>query len=193
MPALFSADQLLKPLPSRLASPLPDLVLPQGHHLVYFPLQLPPSRLLPDGTDPAHCPGAPFVRRMWAGGELTWSDGWDRALLRDGRRAVCVETVGPPNIKGGAARPGDEKVFVDVVRRYGVGRFDDTLGRETMVDSAIGREVLEGGGLVLHEVRKLVFLREENMNVGRARRGVSGAFILSSLNNPYSTYRPVGW
>src|SRR5690242_11932781 len=35
--------------------------LPQGHHLVYFPLQLPPSGLLADGTDPAHSPGPAFT------------------------------------------------------------------------------------------------------------------------------------
>ncbi|KAH6850099.1 HotDog domain-containing protein [Chaetomium sp. MPI-CAGE-AT-0009] len=117
VPALFPPDQLSQPLhpagPDHNHPPLP-----QGHHLVYFPLQLPPSRLMPDGTDPAHWPGPPFVRRMWAGGEVVFRPGWELALRLDGRRAVCVETVGEPVMKGA---PGDEKVFVEVGRGYGLG------------------------------------------------------------------------
>ncbi|AEO68951.1 uncharacterized protein THITE_2053773 [Thermothielavioides terrestris NRRL 8126] len=148
VPALFPPGRITRPLPSRLDTPPADLVLPQGHHLVYFPPQLPPSRLLPDGTDPAHCPGAPFVRRMWAGGELVFRDGWDAALRVDGRRAVCAERVLAERavLKLGPAE-GQEKVFVEVERLYGVGRRD-----------ARGEEV-----------RRLVFMRERNTRTGEAR------------------------
>ncbi|KAK0710970.1 HotDog domain-containing protein [Lasiosphaeris hirsuta] len=94
--------------------PPPTTPLPQGHHLVYFPIQVPPSRLQPDGTDPDHGPGAPFVRRMWAGGSVVFSRGWERVLRLDGRRAVCVETVGAPVLRA-------DKVLVEVRRRYGEG------------------------------------------------------------------------
>ncbi|KAH6636151.1 hypothetical protein F5144DRAFT_628227 [Chaetomium tenue] len=129
VPALFPPEQERTQKQER--------TLPQGHHLVYFPLQLPPSQLMPDGTDPAHWPGAPFVRRMWAGGEVVFREGWDRDLCLDGRAALCVEEVDGPVLKG---VEGDEKVFVEVRRGYGLG--------------GVGREV------VVEEVRRLVFMRE---------------------------------
>ncbi len=131
VPALFP--------PSSSSPPAQAPALPQGHHLVYFPLQLPPSRLMPDGTDPGHCPGGPFVRRMWAGGEVVFREGWEEALKLDGRSVSCVERVGEPVLKGGrAGEVGGEKVFVEVTREYGV----------------------EGEGAVVEEVRRLVFMRE---------------------------------
>ncbi len=96
------------------AGSAPAPALPQGHHLVYFPLQLPASRLMADGTDPAHWPGEPFGRRrMWAGGSVRFAPGWADVLRLDGRRAVCVEAVGD------VALPSPDRVFVDVWRRYG--------------------------------------------------------------------------
>lgn len=124
--------------------------LPWAHHLVYFPIQAPNSCLSPDGTDPDHAPGAPFVRRMWAGAAVRYSPGWEESLVLDGRRAVCVETVGAPM----ASSKGD-KVFVEVRRRYGL-----VLGVETEEDAArrLGRD--EGDGVVMEEVRRLVFMEE---------------------------------
>lgn len=112
--------------------------LPQGHHLVYFPPTHPTAALLPDGTDTDQFPGPPFVRRLWAAGSLVFHDNnvpWDKRLILDGRRAVCVETIDDVRITG--VPPGDEartenapghgeKIFVDVVRRYvAVPRGDD--------------------------------------------------------------------
>ncbi|KXX82249.1 Hydroxyacyl-thioester dehydratase type 2, mitochondrial [Madurella mycetomatis] len=124
-------------------------MLPQGHHLVYFPLQRPPSQLMPDGTDPAHSPGPPFVRRMWAGGEVVFRGGWERELRVDGRPVGCLERVGGrPVFKEGKGKgDGEGKVFVEVRREYGVLRDGGGgLGGET--------------GGVIEEVRRLVFLRE---------------------------------
>ncbi|KAK4155901.1 hypothetical protein C8A00DRAFT_41540 [Chaetomidium leptoderma] len=119
-----------------------DGILPQGHHLVYFPPQLPPSALMPDGTDPAHWPGKPFVRRMWAGGGVVFRKGWEREMRLDGRGVVCVESVGEPVLKlGSGDGNGGEKVFVEVCRRYGV-------------------DVNGGDGPAVEEVRRLVFMRE---------------------------------
>ncbi len=98
--------------------PSAAVVLPQGHHLVYFPLQLPPSQLLADGTDPAHAPGAAFGRRMWAGGSVHFAPGWADSLRLDGRRTVCVESIGDVALRS-------DKVFVDVWRRYGLAEAPD--------------------------------------------------------------------
>lgn len=88
-----------------------ELSLPEGHHLVYFPPQIRASGLLPDGTDPFQSPGAPFVRRMWAGGSVDFGSN----LPLDSSPALCVESIDAVSVKG---RPGEEKIFVDVLRRY---------------------------------------------------------------------------
>ncbi|KND92358.1 Hydroxyacyl-thioester dehydratase type 2, mitochondrial [Tolypocladium ophioglossoides CBS 100239] len=112
-PAKFIPDYLV-PMPSHLlATTLSDLIqapapssptvqhppraLPQGHHLVYFPIQTPPSGLAADGADPDHGPGGVFARRM------AWG---------------CREGIERVDVRG---RDGQEKVFVDVWRRYGLG------------------------------------------------------------------------
>jgi hydroxyacyl-ACP dehydratase HTD2-like protein with hotdog domain len=97
----------------------PEALLPQGHHLVYFPFQLPPSRLAGDGADLDHAPGSPFVRRMWAGGSIRFKDACSPAkhLKLDGKRAVCLETIENVTLKNSDI-PGKEKIFVDVWRRY---------------------------------------------------------------------------
>ena len=136
--------------------------LPSGHHLVYFPLQRPIALLEPDGTDPAQSPGVPFVRRMWAGGALHF---WRPQQLRlDGRRAVCVERLDTANlaVRGG---PGCEKVFVDVVRRYGCVEGGGMGGNGAANDGVTDPETrlaLENrvwADADLEERRTLVFLR----------------------------------
>lgn len=134
-------DLLHSAYPSSPTVASPPRILPQGHHLVYFPIQLPPSALVPDGADPGHSPGAPFTRRVWAGGELTF--GTRAAEMRlDGRAVVCREKVEDVGLRG---KDGDEKVFVDVWRRYG-------LGHEN-VESRPEWEI--------EERRTLVFMREQ--------------------------------
>lgn len=134
-------------LPS--AEPAAAAPMPQGHHLVYFPPQIPPSQLLPDGTDPDHSPGGPFVRRMWAGGSVRFADGWQEQLRLDGRRALCVESIGDVSFTEGRA-PGAEKVFVDVWRRYGaVGQGDGARDVAAVQSSP-----------AIEEKRVLVFMRE---------------------------------
>ncbi|KAL2019531.1 hypothetical protein VTK56DRAFT_9565 [Thermocarpiscus australiensis] len=177
-------------LPSRTTSPARDLILPQGHHLVYFPPQLPPSRLMPDGTDPAHWPGAPFVRRMWAGGAVLFREGWDRAMRVDGRRAVCVESVGGGGGGGGGGgqqqpavvmkgRRGQERVFVEVRRRYGVeegeGEGDEVIA-----------ERIQRGGAVIEEVRNLVFMREREERAGEGEGEV--VRVVRASATPEFTY-----
>ncbi|KAI1028009.1 hypothetical protein LB505_002246 [Fusarium chuoi] len=121
---------------SRISSP--PRALPQGHHLVYFPIQLPPSRLIPDGADPDHSPGPPYTRRVWAGGEVIFR-GDDMKL--DARPAICKESIEDVTLRG---KEGEEKVFVDVWRKYGTGH--ETDGRTEWN---------------IEERRTLVFMRDE--------------------------------
>ncbi|KAJ4264945.1 hypothetical protein NW762_005188 [Fusarium torreyae] len=131
-------NDLLYPSPSTSTISSPPRVLPQGHHLVYFPIQLPPSRLVPDGADPDHSPGPPYTRRVWAGGEVSFRG--DEMKL-DARPAVCREKIEDVSLRG---KEGEEKVFVDVWRRYGTGH------------EVEGREEWD-----IEERRTLVFMREE--------------------------------
>ncbi|PTB61632.1 hypothetical protein BBK36DRAFT_1197911 [Trichoderma citrinoviride] len=126
----------LVPMPSHLlTTTLDDLLLlrtppasttrqqhlPQGHHLVYFPLQTPASQLAPDGADRDHAPNEEFTKRLWAGGEVRFHHHHRRNLVLDGRPWVCREEIGDVRVKGEEKKPGSEKVFVDVWRRYALG------------------------------------------------------------------------
>ncbi|KAG5980923.1 hypothetical protein E4U55_003480 [Claviceps digitariae] len=130
----------------------PARILPQGHHLVYFPIQTPPSQLAPDGADPDHSPGPAYPRRMWAGGEVIFHPGWDKNLVLDGRPWRCQETIEGVVVRGVHAQ---EKVFVDVWRRYGLGHGPAGDGD----GSGSGRWDIE-------ERRTLVFMKREEVLSG---------------------------
>ena len=83
--------------------------VPPGYHLIHFPPSDPLSALQPDGTDPAHSPGEPFNRRMWAGGFIHIY----RNLPFDCRHRECVEKIVNVEVKG---KEGEEKVFVMLKR-----------------------------------------------------------------------------
>ncbi|EFY94075.1 hypothetical protein X797_012008 [Metarhizium robertsii] len=53
--------------------PAPGTPIPPGHHLVYFTPGGLESALGPDGTDRTFNAPAPFTRRMWAGGHMSWT------------------------------------------------------------------------------------------------------------------------
>ncbi|KAK7937366.1 uncharacterized protein PG986_014234 [Apiospora aurea] len=68
-------------------TPPPDgTPLPPGYHLVYFTPGGLESELGPDGTDRTFNAPAPFTRRMWAGGHMTWTPP-PAQPLRVGQRA----------------------------------------------------------------------------------------------------------
>ena len=100
------SDLLHTPLASGSSMTMEGRSLPQGHHLVYFPLQAPASRLASDGADQDHAPDEQFTKRLWAGGEVRFGE---RKLVLDGRPWVCREGIGDVRIKG---KGWDEKVFV---------------------------------------------------------------------------------
>lgn len=101
----------------------------RGGHLVYFPPSQATTSLLPDGTDADHSPGAPFTRRLWAGGSVVFHDARDPEPALDGSPAICCESIEDVRVTGvppgeearsGRGTPGaGEKIFVDVIRRYG--------------------------------------------------------------------------
>ncbi|KAJ3497356.1 hypothetical protein NLG97_g1972 [Lecanicillium saksenae] len=106
----------------------PPALLPQGHHLVYFPIQAAPSYLAPDGADMDHSPGVHYSRRLWAGGEVVFRGTDDNphqaGLVLNGQPWTCTETIGDVRVKQASAPlvdQGDEKIFVDVWRRYALG------------------------------------------------------------------------
>lgn len=106
---------------------------------MYFPLQTAASGLAFDGADRDHAPSGEFTKRLWAGGEVRFRS--DEGLVLDGRAWVCKEEIGDVKVKGGGR--ADEKVFVDLWRRYG-----------------LGHGVEEGRGWDVEERRTLVFMRK---------------------------------
>jgi len=54
------------------ARPKNSEALDFGHHLAFFHPRTPERHLRPDGTETDFCPPEPFVRRMWAGGQIEW-------------------------------------------------------------------------------------------------------------------------
>lgn len=123
-------------------------ILPQGHHLVYFPLQTPASNLAPDGADKDHAPNEEFTRRLWAGGEVRFHNSKSSDLVLDGRPWLCREEIGDVRVKGDEQGPGSEKVFVDVWRRYALGH-DENPGKWD-----------------IEERRTLVFMRKADDEAG---------------------------
>ncbi|KAF1809254.1 hypothetical protein P152DRAFT_484783 [Eremomyces bilateralis CBS 781.70] len=137
--------------PTHSDTPIPTdptpLPLPPAHHLVYFNPTIPENSLLPDGTDPSQSPGGPFVRRMWAGGDVTWLNRGALDLAAN-TPAVCVERIKDVAIKG---KEGDEKVFVGIERRMG-----PVAGWEAEQRG----DAVAGGWEQCVERRNIVFMRE---------------------------------
>lgn len=89
--------------------------IPAGYHLVYFTPSIVESELGLDGTDRTVNPLAPYTRRMWAGGELTWAQDTD-AILRVGqevRETTKLLSAEPKQLKNGGEMlvVGVEKTF----------------------------------------------------------------------------------
>ncbi|KAK4448539.1 hypothetical protein QBC34DRAFT_300863 [Podospora aff. communis PSN243] len=138
--------------------------IPDGHHLLYFPIQATKSGLMRDGTDPDHSPGAPFVRRMWAGGAIQFHKPINFPEPHKFLRGWCLETVGEPRLKLGREE-GDEKVFVTVQRQYGIGP-TGTISRLSLKNLQTDFKPR------ITETRKLVFMRErgpEDVKAGPAK------------------------
>lgn len=147
--------------PAEAPSQLPSTqnnasALSPAYHLVYFPPAIRPTDLLPDGTDPQQSPGAPFIRRMWAGGSLRFNN--SAPLPLDGARIACLETLRSVDIKG---KPGEEKIFVGIERRIGSG--SESLSEE-QVRQQLWRDSEDdfGDSVSVIERRNIVFMRERS-------------------------------
>ncbi|KAF4468674.1 mesaconyl-C4 hydratase [Fusarium albosuccineum] len=55
-------------------APVAGTPVPEGYHLAYFTPNGTEADLGADGTDKTFNASAPFTRRMWAGGKMTWTD-----------------------------------------------------------------------------------------------------------------------
>ena len=117
------------------------------HHLVHFPNRA-LYRLLPDGTDYLHSPGAPFSRSMWAGGNVALM----QDIPMDGHAFHCTESIDDVYTHG---KEGEEKIYVRIKREIYAGRYPGQL-RPRRVKDGLNRKayIVEG--------RKLVFMRKHN-------------------------------
>lgn len=141
--------------------------IPPGHHLIYFPPANRLSALLADGTDPDQSPGAPFLRRLWAGGSIDFRPSTDaRGIAMDGRHAVCLERIVDVEMKGS---PEHGKVFVRMERRMG---HSDPNDGPTTTDGSIRRFLLDDQNCAIIEGRNLVFLRDQEQEGEAARQNI---------------------
>jgi len=114
-PALLPIEStdLLSPTQSRLLSltlqpyiphevPFAKPMLPQGHHIVYFPTAaVPESRLDSDGTETTYNPGPPFNRRMWAGGRIEWPKDVDLQAGKETKEVMKLDKIERKTRSGG--------------------------------------------------------------------------------------------
>jgi hydroxyacyl-ACP dehydratase HTD2-like protein with hotdog domain len=149
------------------------IALPPAYHLSYFNPALPANKLLPDGTDPNQSPGEPFVRRMWAGGNVRFRN----PVLLNGLPHACVEGIRSVSVKGDAGR---EKVFVGIERRVGPVRTSSD-GRIAQSDDEIRSHIWQAdetlfGGAEIIERRNIVFMRERSVE--------ETAAVQQAMSNP---------
>lgn len=158
-------------LPCRDAS---NVQIPMGHHLVWFNTSMPVDQLLPDGTDPLQSPGAPWVRRMWAGGSLQLEPdlyyNTEKGFAANSTM-VCAERIQDVQLRGHAEAA---KIFVTIERRF--TRLDTLMTEHVKPLEAISKDIArrhgphqqfrrqlgaqEWGDAVLKEYRNLVFLKD---------------------------------
>lgn len=153
-PPGFSTEDLTLPRVQTGGSGSNPSALPQGHHLIYFSPQVPSSKLLPDGTDPLQSPGEPFVRRMWAGGTLTFDNFLRDQPKLDNRRAYCREHIPNVIVKGSE---GNEKVFVNIERQIG------NTSEIPAQDELSNIESQRHSSPSIIEIRNIVFMREKSV------------------------------
>jgi hydroxyacyl-ACP dehydratase HTD2-like protein with hotdog domain len=152
-------------LPSSWVPQVPVLssrssTLPPGYHLVYFNPVLGPEDLLPDGTDRKHSPGDPFVRRMWAGGNVRYREP-GKGVRLDGGAGVCLERIRDVAVKG---KEGQEKIFVGIERRIGRAEIDGdgklVESEDQTVERLWSEKEEDFADAEMIERRNIVFMRE---------------------------------
>ena len=111
--------------------------------------------MLPDGTNPDQSHGAPYTRRMWAGGHVLYNP--TNPLVLDNSRGVCAEFIRSVQSKGKA---GDEKLFVRIERRLARASSDEIA---ELAAAAEGNE--EARNTLEHRVRQRLW-RDSDTDFG---------------------------
>ena len=147
--------------------------LPVGHHLVYFPPQVPLSELLPDGTDVLHSPGKPYTRRLWAGGRVRFKKSGGPYL--QGKRAACVETIRDVIGKGDWPKT---QITVKIERRIGLAHNGQT--DESTRNRLFKEDEEDFGNSFIIENRDIVFLptkSQEQLKEDKENFGLGDRYI----------------
>jgi hydroxyacyl-ACP dehydratase HTD2-like protein with hotdog domain len=188
-PEMLLANTLSEFLPSihkskkiHEESELRDSPLPLGHHIVYFPPTSLLSELLPDGTDPEQSPGGPFVRRMWAGGNVRFPKTAELLKL-DNRHACCFERLSDVKVKG---KEGDEKIFVTIERRISHSPNLRT-GSAWKTRDDISELLMHDANCAVIEDRNLVFMKERSPEELKAAES-SASKIVKASSSPTVTH-----
>ena len=93
--------------------PQSQVALLQGHHLVFFPTAaVLESQLDADGTETTYNPGAPFSRRMWAGGRIEWICDRDLRVSRETREIMELD-----KLEGKTRSTGGEMIVMSIKKR----------------------------------------------------------------------------
>lgn len=140
--------------PSTHVHSSPKAHVPLAELLTRFNVHVPSAELLRDGTDPLHCPGGPWIRRMWAGGAVKVRPAQELAAkagtvapFRLGDTVACLERIKHVRLHGA----GDEaKVYVTVERCFAPSR--DSEGES-------GSAVPDWSASPVTEERNLVFMK----------------------------------
>lgn len=112
--------------------PPPDgTPLPPGHHLVYFTPSGTEASLGPDGTDLTFNAPAPYTRRMWAGGQMSWAAEQPLLQLRTGD--IVEEHTRLLSAVPKKSRSGAEMVLVEVEKQFRGPRGPCVLDRRSWI------------------------------------------------------------
>lgn len=157
---LIDANQLHKlaltlnrPLFPNGAAPAAGIPVPPGWHLVYFTPEGVETELGADGTDRTFNASAPFTRRMWAGGSMSWpssSSQW----LKVGDEVEERTRLLSATAKKSRSSSAGEMVLVEVEKEYwgpqGLALTDRrswVFRPEVVVDPANMPKPLEGAAI----------------------------------------------
>ncbi|KXJ93448.1 hypothetical protein Micbo1qcDRAFT_232968 [Microdochium bolleyi] len=95
--------------------------VPPGYHLAYFTPGGLESELGPDGTDRTFNAPAPFTRRMWAGGRMTWYGPAESGGPTLSVGQIAEERTRLVGATAKKSRDGSEMVLVDVEKEFWCG------------------------------------------------------------------------
>ncbi|EGY22463.1 hypothetical protein VD0002_g1679 [Verticillium dahliae] len=106
--------RLARDLDVSISAPPTGTPLPHGYHLVYFTPNGIEGELGADGTDKTFNAPAPFSRRMWAGGKMTWPAREQPIRVGD----EVEERTRLLSATAKTSRRGEDMVLVDVEKEF---------------------------------------------------------------------------